>query len=317
MGRYGLTIPLSTVPLLDHASVVGELRALGYTELWSAETDGTDAFTPLVLASQWVPEMALGTAIVPAYTRGPALIAMSAATMANVAPGRFTLGIGSSSNVIVERWNAMDFTKPFQRTRDIVRFLGDALSGEKVTKEYETFAIDGFRLSNPPSQPPKILVAALREGMLTMAGRESDGAIINWLSPQDAGRVSGYVGNDKTIVARIFVCPTTDIQAVRAIGRRMIAAYLNVPVYREFHRWLGREAELGEMWRLWASGDRKGALHAIPDSVVDDLIVSGTPKQCQDRFHEYFAQGVDVAALAVVAVDGDEVGAIRTLGKLT
>ena len=130
--------------------------------------------------------------------------------MCQAAPGRFALGIGTSSNVIVERWNGMPFEKPYQRVRDTIRFLRAALAGEKVTEEYETFAVNGFRLGiTVPEQPP-ILVAALREGMLRLAGREGDGAIINWLSADDVKTVVPHVGADKEIVARIFVFPIDD-----------------------------------------------------------------------------------------------------------
>ena len=107
--------------------------------------------------------------------------------------------------------------------------------------------------------------------MLELAGREADGAIINWLSPEDVKTVVPLVGSDKAVVARIFVCPSEDTDQVRAVGRMMIAAYLNVKVYAEFHRWLGRGPELQGMWNAWASGDRKAALAAIPDEVVDEL----------------------------------------------
>ena len=113
-----------------------------------------------------------------------------------------------------------------------------------------------------PEQPPPILVAALREGMLRLAGREADGAIINWLSPADAARVTGVVrdaagGEDREMVARIFVCPSENADVVRANARFAIAAYMNVPVYAEFHRWLGRGDVLGAMWEAWSAGDRK------------------------------------------------------------
>ena len=154
-----------------------ELADLGYTDLWSAEADGADAFTPLALAAAWEPRLRLGTAIVPAYTRAPACLAQSVATLADAAPGRFAIGIGSSSNVIVERWNDVPFVEPYRKVRDVVRFLRDALAGEKIAKSYDTFQVQGFRLGIRPEQPPPILIAALRQGMLRLAGREADGAI--------------------------------------------------------------------------------------------------------------------------------------------
>jgi probable F420-dependent oxidoreductase len=313
MPRYGMTIPFDGVPLADHRSWYEELAELGYTDLWSSEAGGTDAFTPLALAAAWAPTMRLGTAIVPVYTRGPALMAMSAASMAEAAPGRFVLGVGTSSDVIVERWNGIPFHKPYQRTRDMVRFLRQALTGEKVDADFETFTVKGFRLGRKPEVIPPILIAALRPGMLRLAGTEGDGAIINWLSADDVTRVVPEVGADKEVVARIFVCPSTDTAKVRAAGRFAIAAYLNVPVYAAFHEWLGRGPALKPMWDAWKAGDRKAATAAIPDQVVDELIVHGSPEQCRQHIQRYFANGVTTAALAVLDFGIDVRQAIRDL----
>ena len=306
--RYGMTIPFDGVALHDQREWVEELASLGYTDVWSAEADGADAFTPLALASVWAPSLRLGTAIVPAFTRGPALLAQSAASMADAAPGRFVLGLGTSSNVIVERWNGIAFREPYARMRDTVRFLRRALRGEKVTETYDTFAVQGFRLKLRPEQPVPILVAALRQGMLDLAGREGDGAIINWLSADDVARVAPIVtahGVDKEVVARIFVAPSEDVDTVRAAARYAIAAYLNVPVYRAFHEWLGRTDDLADMWAAWGAGDRPSALAAIPDHVVDDLVVHGTPEQCRAHVQRYVDNGVTTPALAVLPLAPD------------
>jgi probable F420-dependent oxidoreductase len=314
--RFGMTIPFDGIPLSAHQKYVEELASLGYTDVWSSEANGTDAFTPLTLASTWAPSLRLGSAIVPAYTRGPATLAMSVASLAEAAPDRFVFGIGTSSNVIVERWNDIPFEKPYQKTRDVVRFLRKALAGEKVTEDYETFSVKGFKLARPPEKPPKIMIAALREGMLRMAGRESDGAIINWLSAEDVKQVVPHVdagGPDKEIIARIFVCPSEDANQVRTMGRFAVSSYLNVPVYRAFHEWLGRGDELGEMWEKWDAGDRKAALAAIPDSVVDDLIVHGSPAACREHLQRYVDNGVTCPALAIMPFGIDPVQAARDL----
>jgi probable F420-dependent oxidoreductase len=302
-----MTVPLPG-HLHTHRDKLMELADLGYTDIWSAESDGADAFTPLAMAAAWEPRLRLGTAIVPAYTRSPACMAQSVASMADAAPGRFAIGIGSSSNVIVERWNGIPFVEPYKKVRDVVRFLNDALAGEKIAKTYDTFSVNGFKLGVRPEVKPKILVAALREGMLRLAGRESDGAIINWLSPDDVKKVSGVVrdaagGEDREIVARIFVCPSENTDVVRASARFAIAAYLNVPVYAEFHRWLGRGPQLQGMWDAWQAGDRKAALAAIPDEVVDDIVVHGSPAQCRATIQKYFDNGVTTSSLAILGLD--------------
>lgn len=307
--RPGMTVPLPG-PLHTHRDQLIELADLGYTDVWSAEADAHDAFTPLALAAAWEPRLRLGTAIVPAYTRAPACYAQCVASLADAAPGRFAIGIGTSSNVIVERWNGLQFTEPYKKVRDVVRFLRDALTGDKVTREYDTFSVSGFRLGVRVEQQPPILVAALREGMLRLAGREADGAIINWLAPEDVRKVAGIVhdaadGEPREVVARIFVCPGEHTEAIRKNARFVLASYLNVPVYAEFHRWLGRAPLLQPMWDAWAAGDRKAAMAAIPDQVIDELVVQGSIESCRARIDEYFANGVTTSALAILAFDPD------------
>ncbi|MBW8484036.1 LLM class F420-dependent oxidoreductase [Actinomadura parmotrematis] len=314
MSRWGLTLPLTGLPLAEHREIVESLPGLGYTDAWSAETNGTDAFTPLALASQWAPELRLGPAIVPVYTRGPALLAQQAATLADLAPGRFVLGIGTSSDTIVGRWNGIPFEEPYKRTRDTLRFLRRALAGEKVKEEYDTFAVNGFKLEHAPASPPPIVLAALRPGMLRLAAREADGAITNWLAPKDVPTVRGELGDDHELIARLFVCPTDNAEEARAIGRWMIAAYMTVPVYRAFHEWLGRGDALAPMNEAWAAGDRKRALEAIPDEVVDDLIVHGSPDACRARIREYVDNGLTTPVLAIVPAGGVELAdAVRQL----
>ncbi len=316
MTRLGMTIPFDNVPLHEQRAWVEELETLGYTDVWSSEANGADGFTPLALASVWAPSLRLGSAIVPAFTRGPATLAQCVASLADAAPGRFDFGIGTSSNVIVERWNDLEFTEPYKRVRDTVRFLRSALAGEKIRTSYDTFSVDGFKLGIVPEIPPKILIAALRPGMLGLAGREGDGAIINWLSADDVTQVVPHVrahGDDKEVVARIFVAPTTDTDSVRAMGRFAIATYLNVPVYAEFHRWLGREGELEGMWAKWSAGDRQGALEEIPDSVVDALIVHGSPEECRAHVQRYVDNGVTCPAIALLPFGFDQRQAIRDL----
>jgi len=298
--RAGITVPFDGVPLHEHRSWYEELETLGYTDVWSAEAGASDAFTPLALAAAWAPSLRLGTAIVPVFTRGAATLAQSVAAMCQAAPGRFALGIGTSSDVIVEQWNGMKFERPVHRVQDTIRFLRAALSGEKVTADYDTFSVKGFRLGAAVPEMPPILVAALRPGMLRIAGTQGDGAIINWLSADDVRTVVPHVGEGKEIVARVFVLPSTDRDLVNLVGRRAIAAYLNVPVYAKFHAWLGRGEILEPMWQAWNAGDRKAATAAIPESLVDELIVHGTPEEIRARLASYVANGVTTPAPAIL-----------------
>jgi len=317
MARYGMTVPIGGIPLHQHERVFKSMVDWGYTDFWSSESDGTDGFTPLALAAAWTPTARLGIAIIPAYTRGPGVMAMTVAAMAEAAPGRFVMGLGTSSDIIVERWNDIPFERPYYKTRDMLRFLRKALTGERIEEAYDTFKVRGFRLSRgAPDPQPKILVAALRSGMLRLAGREGDGAILNWLSAADVKTVAPYVhegGPDKEIAARIFVLPSDDRDKVYAVAKRACAAYLNVPVYAAFHDWLGRRELLQPMWDAWRSGDRKKALEVIPDEVVDDLILWGRPEVCREKVLRYVENGVHTPALALMGAGPDVMETIRLL----
>ncbi|MET7471800.1 LLM class F420-dependent oxidoreductase [Micromonospora sp. NPDC005686] len=298
-----MTVPLGGIPLADHAAVYAALDDAGFTDVWSSEVAGADAFTPLALAAAWSPRLRLGTAITPVFTRGPGLLAMSAAALAEAAPGRFALGVGASSPVLVRDWNGIEFDEPFKRTRDVLRFLRAALRGETVDGAFDTFAVRKFTLERPPSLPPPVVLAALRPGMLRLAAAEADGVILNWLSADDVPTALAEVGERRPgfeVAARIFVCPTEDAVYARALGRRMITAYLTVPAYAAFHRWLGRQDSLGPMWQAWAAGDRRGASAAVPDEVVDALVLHGSPEQCVAAVRRYADNGVDVPVVAVL-----------------
>ena len=315
MSRWGITLPLAGIPLPAQRDLVKSLPDLGYTDVWSAETAGTDAFVPLALAAEWAPQLRLGTAIAPVYTRGPGLLAMQAATIAELAPGRFVLGIGSSSPVIVTGWNAREFTEPFANVRDTLRFLRPALAGEKVDGDFGSFKVNRFKLERAPEQAPQVMLAALRPGMLRLAAKEADGAITNWLAPTDVPTVRAELGTGKELVARVFVCPTEDVAAARALGRMLISSYLTVPAYAAFHDWLGRGEDLAKMHELWAAGDRKGANAAIPDHVVDDLVVHGSLDRCRERVQEYVDHGLDTPAIMVLPTGADQFEVVRALGR--
>ena len=186
----------------------------------------------------------------------------------------------------------------------MLQFLREALAGGKITREYETFSVNGFRLDPAPEVPPALALAALRPGMVKLAAAEAGIAITNWLAPKDVPKVRGVAGADCELVARIFVCPTADADTARYIGRRMIAAYLTVPVYAAFHQWLGRGEIIEPMLTAWNAGDRKGALAAIPDALVDELVIHGPAEQCRDRVAEYHAAGLDTPVIAISPVPG-------------
>ena len=314
--RLSLSVPLDGFTLAEHGPLAREAERLGYTDAWSFEVDGIDCFTPLA-AVALATRMRVGTAIANVYTRGPATLAVSAAGLAELAPGRFCLGIGAGSQPIVETWNGGRFERPATRVREMAQVLRRALAGERVVFHGETLSVDGFRLTRPPAEPVPIHIAALRPGMLRVAGEVGDGAIINWLAAADvprsvqvvreAAQKAGRDPDSVEITARLLINVDPPSPASDLAMRRQVAGYLNVPVYRAFHEWLGRGEALGPMWEAWTSGDRKAAVAAVPDEVVGDLIIRGTMPEIRAHVQRYLEAGVDTAFLSVSTLEADPV----------
>jgi probable F420-dependent oxidoreductase len=306
-------VPPADRSLAAQRDLVRELESLGYDDLWVGEVDDADAIATLTLAALDTERMRVGSAVLPVFTRGPAVLATTAAMLADLAPGRFVLGLGASSPAIVEQWNGLRFERPRARTRDVVRFLRAALAGERVDEDFETFSIHGFRLARPPKVIPPLLVAGLRPAMLHVARDEADGAIVNWCSADDVTRLRAEIGAEQELLVRLFVCPSTDADAVRALARRQITGYLTVPPYAAFQRWVGRGPALEPMWEAWAAGDRRGALAAVPDRVVDELVVHGDPAECAEHLARFAEHGA--TSLALTVLDG-VLGAAETFAAL-
>ncbi len=314
--RYGMTIPLPGIALGDHRDWLRELVDLGYTDLWTMETDGFDAFTPLACAPAWAPELRLGTAIASVFTRGPTLLAQTAGALADLAPGRFVLGIGSSSQAIVNGWNDVSFEAPYQRVRDSLRFLRRALAGERIDEAFETFACRGFAISRAPAAVPPIYLAALR-----LAGREADGALLGLIAARDVPQAAAVVeqaagGEPRDLVLRLGVFPDRDAERARARARSLIARYLNVPAYAGMYHWLGRAEELEPLWRAWRAGDRAGALAAVSDELVDELFVHGSPGACREQVQRFVEAGVTTPVLSLLPTGTGEADLHRALREL-
>lgn len=312
--RLSLSVPIDGFALPEHADLAREAEGLGYTDAWSYEADGLDCFTPLTPVAL-ATRLRLGTAIANVFTRGPATLAMSAAALAELAPGRFCLGIGAGSQPIVEAWNGGRFVLPATRVREMVHVVRAALTGERVVFRGKALSVDGFRLSRPPEQPVPIYVAALRAGMLQVAGEVADGVILNWLAAEDVPRVIGVVreaaaraGRDPAaieITARLLV--NVDPPGAEAdVGvRRHVTAYLNVPVYRAYQEWLGRAAELAPMWQAWERGDRKAAVAAVPERVMERLILRGSMAEIRAHVQRYLDAGIETAFLQLSTLESD------------
>jgi probable F420-dependent oxidoreductase len=293
--RWGLTLPFAGVPLAAHEPLVRRAEAAGYDDFWTGETNGADGFTPLALAAAWTERMRLGTGVVNPFTRGPAVLAQHAAALADVSGGRFVLGIGSSSDVIVERWNQRTFEKPLSAVREAVPVLREVLGGGRGP--------GGFRLETPPEHHVPIVIAALRDRMLRLGGELGDGTFVNFLplSATDhvVGRIREGANGPTEIICRFFCIPGEGLD----VARFMFAAYGTVPVYEAFFRGLGWGQAIDPMVQAWRAGDRKQALELVPEELLREIFVLGDTDAMRARLHEYAERGITTFVLTPIGAD--------------
>jgi probable F420-dependent oxidoreductase len=301
MERWGLTLPLPGISLADHEEHVKRAEALGYTDLWSGETAGPDGFTPLALSAAWTERMRLGTGIVGVFQRGPALLAQEAAALASASRGRFVLGIGSSSDRIVEGWNDIPFEKPLSKVRETLDFLQAALAGERTTT--------GFKLESPPAERVPVVLAALRGKMLQLAMERADGAFTNFLPLGGLPKVTAQLQDAPEgfeLLCRFFCIPG-EREQVEPLARFMFSSYITVPVYTAFYRWLGYGEQIDPMIAAWESGDRQAAAAAAPWEVIEEMFIFGTPAEMKERLAAFVAGGITLPILTPI-VTPDKLG---------
>jgi probable F420-dependent oxidoreductase len=294
MQRWGLTVPLTGVALADNAELYKRAEASGYTDLWSGETNGPDGFSPLALGSAWTERVRLGTGVVGVMQRGRALLAQEAAALADASRGRFALGIGASSDRIIEGWNGMPFEKPLSKMSDTVDFLRTALSGER--------AEGGFKLERPPEAKVPIIVAALRGKMLRLAVEKGDGAFTNFLPleglPKVAGQLEGAPDGFELLCR--FFCIPGEREQVEPLARFMFSSYTTVPVYEAFYRWLGYGERIDEMVRAWSAKDRQKAAAAAPWELIEGMFIFGSPQQMRERLDAFVEGGITLPVITPI-----------------
>jgi probable F420-dependent oxidoreductase len=290
--RTALTVPFTGVPLKDLPALARRAEEAGYDSLWSQEATEFDGFTPLVVAAQHTERVRLVTGIVSVYTRGPALLAQSATALAELSGGRFTLGLGASSNVIVEQWNGIPFERPLARVRTTVDYLRRAFAGERVD--------GGFRLNPPPAEPIPIVLAALRDRMLGLARNHADGAFTNFLPLSGASRVvEAFGAPDKELACRFFSIDGPEEEAL-VTAKRILVAYATVPVYSEFFRWLGWSEQIDPVVAAWAADDRKRAVELAPEELIREIFLLGPVEAQRERLALFADEGIDTAVLTLI-----------------
>lgn len=283
----------------------------GYDDLWFADSSGVDALTTAVAVAERTQNVRIGTAIIPVFTRSPAVLASTTHVLHQISQGRFILGLGSSSHTMMEGWNGLAFEKPLTRVKETTTLVRSMLKGEKSDFQGETLRSKGYRQLPLPAGSQPIYLAALRPKMLEMAAEVGDGVILN-LFPQEAlpkmmehiaigaGR-AGKTKEEREVVCRHQVIVTQDKENARNLIRGSFAPYYATPVYNKFLAWAGYEAAAERIKEGWAEKDRAKTSGALEDDLVDRIAIIGSKEECQERVRAYAEGGIHTHIISCVS----------------
>lgn len=304
MVRLGFTAPVFGFDVRSTALLARELESRGYTDCWSAETSGPDGFSVASAVGVMTSSLRVGVAIAPVFTRPPALIAMSTLAAWQATEGRFSLGLGASSPVIVEGWMGTPLDKPVARMRETVEVVRAAFAGDKVQVDGTTVRVKGFRLDGAPKQEPSIFLAALGPKMMELTNEVADGIVL-YLASEEGVRIAAQSCPGKEIAERILVCPDEDVEQVRGAVRWMMTPYVAVPAYNRFIAAQGFEDEARQVADAWGSNERDKARDAISDRLIDALVIMGSTGECKARLESFRDAGLTTPILAPFSLTGD------------
>ncbi len=321
LGRLAITLPAPFCTARECVELaVRAEEEWGYDAIWMAETNGPDSFSLAGAIAARTSRLTIGTAIVPVYNRSPAVLAMSAGTLAQLSDDRFILGVGSSSHAIIGSWNGIPFERPLGHVREAVAIVRQALEGPKTDFDGELLSSHGLRLGARPARPVPIYVGALREKMLALAGEIGDGLIVNFFpvaalpkmlaAYRSGASRAGRDAEKDEVVCRFQVGVTDDVATTRNLVRMAFAGYVAQPVYNRFFAWCGFEDEARAVAEAFAKGDRGASHAALTDELIDAVTILGTADACREQIAGFVAAGVTTPVIAPIATDAAGVRAV-------
>jgi len=328
MARTGVAFSGGLTPA-EIVECVSLAETLGYDSAWVAEGHGGDQFAILGACAMATGRIRLGTSISSVFVRSAPTIGMAAATVDDLAGGRFILGLGSSHRVQVEPEHGIAFVQPTARLRDTLAIVRALLRDGVVSHRGEVITVERFDLWFAPrrAQIP-IYVAALFPPLLELAGQLADGALLTWPTPRTMARAVEHVaigarraGRDTAAVdvASLIPCAVAETDAAARDALRP-AVGLYAGFFPRYNRLLA-EAGFGDAVRAIKSafdqGGREAAAKVVPDELIDTVALAGTPERCRARLAEYRRAGLALPIVSPRATGADAkrmaMAAIRAL----
>ena len=296
------------VPVTEFPAIAREAESRGYRTAWVGEASGTEAIVLSTLIATHTRTLQIANGVIPVQTRTPIVYGQAAATLALLAPGRFALGLGLSSEVIVGQWHGLPFTPSIQQMREAVQIIRMTAAGERVNFEGRFYRLKNFRLAIPaPSPPPRIYLAALGPRMCELAGEVADGVLLNWIPPAavpaslrhvEAGaKRAGRGLADVEVAVYVRTCVTDEREPVREVLARDITGYAIVNAYARFFAECGFAEEVEAVNTAWKAGDRTGAVKGISERVLDGLGAVGSADFCREQLGAFARTGVTPVVL--------------------
>ena len=313
MTARDIYLPVAAQPSVETLVGLSQLAEVhGYDRVWLPETWGRDAVTTLTSIAHGTTEVGLGSSLLNVYSRSPALVGQTAATLQEVSDGRLRLGLGPSGPRVIEGWHGESFERPLRRTRETIDILKRVLSGETVDYDGDDFELSGFRLRCAPPEPaPPIDAGGLGPKSVELAGRFADGwHAIMFTAEGMADRLADFdrgvdLGDrdrpDQRVTLSVPCCALDDAQRARDLARQHVAFYIGGmgTYYRDALARQGYEETATTVFERWQTGEHDAAQGAIDDGLLDSLAVAGTPDECRDRIRQFEAiDGVDALNIA-------------------
>ncbi|HXH09185.1 MAG TPA: LLM class flavin-dependent oxidoreductase [Alphaproteobacteria bacterium] len=306
MARIGLTLPRTEdVPRREIVDIVQQAETLGYESVWVGESWGRDGFTWLTQLACHTHTIKLATGITPVYSRSPALIAQTVASLDEISEGRVILGLGTSGPIVIENWHGVPFERPLRRTREYIEIIRLVLSGERVNYKGEIFQLKGFRLPfAPPRSSVPIYVASLGPQNLRLTGELADGWLPIYL---DVGHLPRFqqelaLGAQKAgrglsaidVAPYILACVSADVEGARALVKAHLAYYIGGmgTFYANLIAQYGFEDAVQRVREAWGKGDRRAAAGHVSDEMVSHMAICGSPQEGREQLARYRAAGV-------------------------
>jgi coenzyme F420-dependent oxidoreductase len=317
-----LSLPVAAQPSLDSiVSLAVDAEAAGYERVWLPETWGRDAVTTLALAAEHTDSVGLGTSIVNVYSRSPALLGQTAATLQEASRGRFRLGVGPSGPAVIENWHGEAFERPLRRTREAVEVTKAVLTGEPVDYDGDFFDLSGFRLRcQAPDPAPPVDAAGMGPKSVELAGRFADGWHALNLTPEgledrleDLRRGAELANRDPDelrVTLSLPCCALADAERARSLARQHLAFYVGGmgTFYRDALARQGHAETAERVHTAWQAGERAEATEAIAP-LVDELSAAGSFETARERLRAFGdVDGVDAVAVSFPrGADTDEI----------